>query len=248
MMCPPLKGEIESCHKAVAPGCRYWIRANFIPSGFDDRVFVMEGYPGAAEHDRVPAISNRISVNIAHVQRRGRIRLPRHPNQLDPVSEDELWTQMKMGFDKPGVPCGSLGSVGKCPIGRSIRPEVYILVAMQKEGQNLEFAEVPIPREPDPVEGFVAISGAWDRNATLRQGNGRPLPDIGIAAKSLQAQFPNLERLAKSEIRVIAPTRGQVAVAVIVAQHGHTITSVAIHRMPCQFRAELVVAKSESVQ
>src|SRR5882762_6116627 len=161
---------------------------------------------------------------------------------------------MKMGFDKTGVPCGSRGPDGKCSIGRNIRSEVYILIAMKKEWQNLEFSEVPIAREPDPIEGLVAISGPWDRNATLRQGNGRPLPDIGIAAKSLQAQFSNLERLAKSEIRVIASTRrlrgaaGEAAVPVIAAQHCHTVTRVAIHRMPCQFRAELVVAKSESVQ
>src|SRR6266853_948793 len=137
MMCPPLKGEVESGHKAVAPRCRCWTRANYSPLGLEDRVFVMEGYPGAAEHDRVPAIPNRIGVDIALVQRRGWIRLPRHPNQFDPVSEDELRTQMKMRFDKPGVPCGSLGSGRKCQIRGSIRSEVYILIAMKKEWQNL---------------------------------------------------------------------------------------------------------------
>src|SRR6266403_694500 len=148
MMCPPLEGDIESSMNAAAPCGSRWVhkrrRANSGPLGLDDRVFVVEGYPGAAEHDWVPAVPNCIGINIASVQWSFWKRLPRHPNQLEPVSENKLRTEVKMGFDKASVPCGSHGSVGKCRVCRSIRPEECTLVAMQKERQNLELADVKV--------------------------------------------------------------------------------------------------------
>src|ERR1700704_2624137 len=152
MMCPPLEGDIESSMNAVAPYGSRWVhkrrRANSGPLGLDDRVFVVEGYPGAAEHDWVPAVPNCIGINIASVQWSFWKRLPRHPNQLEPVSENKLRTEVKMGFDKTSVPCGSHGSVRKCPIGRSIRSEEYILVPFRKNGRNLRLPVFQSPIKP----------------------------------------------------------------------------------------------------
>jgi len=53
---------------------------------------------------------------------------------------------MKMGFNKPGVPCGSHRSDGKKLrlIGASVRSKEYTIVTMEKERQDFEFAEVQI--------------------------------------------------------------------------------------------------------
>jgi hypothetical protein len=71
----------------------------------------VEGKPAAAEYDRVPAIPNRISVDIALVEWIRRKRLSRHSNQLDPLGKNKLWIEVEMGFDKPAAPCESHGPV-----------------------------------------------------------------------------------------------------------------------------------------
>src|SRR5207253_11446973 len=154
----PLESEIKPDICAAAP---HRHRRRECPSErtsvcFYKRVVVMKGQSRAAEHDWIPAVTDRVSVNVAEVRRIIRKRLLGHPNDYIALGEDKLGSEMIMGFDKPAVPGGSLSAVGKCLVGGSRGSEIHIVPAVHKEGQELELAGVQVTRETDSIKGLSA--------------------------------------------------------------------------------------------
>src|SRR5215469_9907873 len=209
----------------------------------------MESEPTAAEHDGIPAVSNGVSINVTEVGSVRGERLPRHPNQLIPLSQDELRIEVQVRFYESAIPGWSHGSIWKSPVGSSARSKEHTVVAVHEEWQNLELADIQVAREADAVKGLVAVTCAEDRIRCAVRGweDGRPLTDIGVSSEALEAQFPDLKRLAEGGVNVVASARGQPGVSRIVAEQRHAIPCVAVHRMAHQFHAELVVAESEIV-
>ena len=116
----------------------------------------MKGQSRAAEHERIPAVTDRVSINVAQVLGIIRKRLPGHPNDFIALDEDKLGMEMIMGFDKPAVPDGSLGAIGKRLVGSSRGSEIHIIPAMHIEGQELELTHVQVSGETDSIKGLAA--------------------------------------------------------------------------------------------
>jgi len=216
----------------------------------------MEGESGPAQHDRIPAVSDRERINVPQVRcllLHCRIRLPRHVHQFVPAREDQLWIDGVVRFHKPTIPRRTHGPNRQTSwiVRRFAVPQEHVVLAVHVEGLYVEVLDKPPAEGADAGEAPVSLCLNWRAPTGQEKRGGHA--NVGIGADPLHPQSFDWEALVDVHVGVVSSRSatlaqtGKARIPIDTAQQGNGITRVAVRVMPRNLDPQLVVTNAAEV-